>query len=68
MDSLMTSPLEHIISVGAQMITVLVGLGMMIVFIYGISKGGLRFLKAAKKLSKFIDRIECLIDDFLPEV
>jgi hypothetical protein len=68
MDSTMTSPIEHFISVGAQVITLLVGCGMVIAFIYGISKGGFRFLKAVKKIIKFVDRVECLVDDFWPEV
>ena len=60
--------IDHFLTFASHIIIFIVGIVVLIITIYGLSKGGLRLLRVSKKISKFVDRVDCLIDDFWPEI
>ena len=66
MDS--TSTVHTIVTFGANAVILLAGVIALVVTVYKLSTGGFRFIKVTKKISKFVDRVDCLIDDFWPEI
>jgi len=71
MDSSATSlftTVNSIVAFGSHTVIFLVGVIGIVVFIYKLSTGGFHFIRVAKKISKFVDRVDVLVDDFWPEV
>lgn len=53
---------------GANLALILVTGGGAIAFIIAFYKGGSRFWNIGKKIGKFVDRMDMIIDDFFPEM
>ncbi len=60
--------ISSIVAFGSQMVILIVGVIVLIATIYGFFKGGTRFIRVSKKISKFVDRVDVLIDDFWPDI
>ena len=53
---------------GTNLTLLVFAMGGGILFIYSFTKGGFRFWHIGKRVGKFMDSIEMVIDDFFPEV
>lgn len=56
------------VSFGANLLFILVAGGGGIIFIITLYKGGSRFWQIGKRIGKFIDRVDMIIDDFFPDI
>jgi hypothetical protein len=56
------------LAIAANVVIIIAGIITIIVAIVTISKGGFRLLRAANKLNQFVNKVECLINNFLPEI
>lgn len=62
------STIANIITLGASTVIFVAGGIGLVVGVYKFCTGGFGFMKAVKKVSRFVDRVDVLIDDFWPEI
>jgi hypothetical protein len=60
--------LNSIVTFGSSAVVLLAGTIALTYSVYKLCTGGFRFVKVTKKISKFVDRMDVLIDDFWPEI
>lgn len=60
--------IKDIVAFGSSAVILTVGIIALVISVYKLSSGGFRFIKVSKKISKFVDRVDVLIDDFWPEI
>lgn len=60
--------LKELVNFGSSTVIFLAGVLGTLYFIYKTSTGGFGFMRAVNKVSKFVDRVDIIIDDFWPEI
>ena len=64
----MFATVNNIVAFGSHAVIVIIGIIGMVTVVYKFWTGGFHFIKVAKKISKFVDRVDCVVDDFWPEI
>lgn len=62
------SGISSFVTFGSNLVVLIAGAFALIFSVYKLCTGGFGFMKATHKVSKFVDRVDVLIDDFWPEI